>query len=326
MLHQVFYKLFMSCVVLASLSTSVRANELSDKSASLASLATLGGGAAKPSIDAPVRRGMLYRITYQGQSSYLFGTVHAGKDASFPLDPEVTRALASANKLVLELDTRNGEPIRRAVGKYGTYDSGDTISNHLSPQALRKLNKALDDAGITMTEVARFRPWMVANLLLGAQMAQRGFQRGQAVESYLLAAAQEQRKKVLQLENADYQLSLFTAMNDAQQESYLLENIADMDDGAAVKKSEDLMDAWANADSGKVDDLLRELSRGNTVSANFLVDTVLGKRNVLMARSIESIMRDNQTAFIGVGLLHLSGPNGLPTLLKQRGYAVEKMY
>jgi uncharacterized protein YbaP (TraB family) len=45
-----------------------------------------------------------------------------------------------------------------------------------------------------------------------------------------------------------------------------------------------------------------------------------------MASSIEAIMRDDQVAFVGVGLLHLIGSNGVPQLLRQRGYEVEQVF
>ncbi|MNY64023.1 TraB family protein [compost metagenome] len=54
--------------------------------------------------------------------------------------------------------------------------------------------------------------------------------------------------------------------------------------------------------------------------------TLLGKRNPEMAASIENIMKADQTAFVGVGLLHLLGAQGVPELLRQRGYQVEQIY
>lgn len=272
------------------------------------------------------RRGMLYRVTSHGKTSYLFGTVHAGSAASSALEPEVARALASSSNLVLELDIRNNAPIRAAMDKHGVYAPGDSIRNHLSLPAYRKLITALNEAGMNFSDVASYKPWVVAQLLAGAQMSLKGYQRGQAVEYYLLAAAQQQKKKVLQLESADYQLSLFNTMDDDKQESYLLENISDLKNGNAIRQSESLIDAWNHADAAKVDAIMDEISASNTVSSNFMTDTILGKRNVLMVASIENIIKDNKAAFIGIGLLHLTGPNGLPQLLRNRGYDVEKVY
>jgi len=53
---------------------------------------------------------------------------------------------------------------------------------------------------------------------------------------------------------------------------------------------------------------------------------LLGKRNPEMVANIERIMQQDQVAFVGVGLLHLVGDDGLPQLLKRRGYQVEQLY
>jgi uncharacterized protein YbaP (TraB family) len=45
-----------------------------------------------------------------------------------------------------------------------------------------------------------------------------------------------------------------------------------------------------------------------------------------MAAAIEHIMHDTPVSFVGVGLLHLLGKQGLPQLLRQRGYQVERVY
>jgi uncharacterized protein YbaP (TraB family) len=45
-----------------------------------------------------------------------------------------------------------------------------------------------------------------------------------------------------------------------------------------------------------------------------------------MADHIERLMREDSVTFVGVGLLHLLGANGLPQLLAQRGYLVERVY
>jgi len=277
-------------------------------------------------LDLVPRRGTLYRVRHGGKTSYLFGTIHVGKQDFFPLEPEVTRALADSSALVIELDIRDSAPFQLALDKHGSYPAGDTIVQHLKPDTLNQLVSALGRAGISLHTVERYKPWLVANLLVGAELERHGFERSHAVEYFLLDLAKKQDKAVRELESADYQLALFDSMNDAQQERYLRENLNDLDDGASLKKSEDLISAWSSADAPRIAAVLHELTTGDTVSAAFMQNMLLGKRNPEMASSIERIMRDDQVAFVGVGLLHLVGDQGLPQLLKQRGYEVEKLY
>ena len=289
------------------------------------SLEQAGGGALSLSADA-VNRGALYRVSHGGQTAYLFGTIHVGKQGAMPLAPQAARALLASKALVIELDIRQNEPFQLALARHGSYAEGDSIQRHLSPGTLRLLVQALSRAGLSLQSVERYKPWLLANMLVGQELDRHGFQRADAVEYVLLAAAQQQDKAVRELESAEYQLALFDTLDEAQQEQYLLENLADLAECNSLRKSQDLIDAWNSADGGRINAAWRTLTSGDTVSAGFMQRTLLGKRNPEMASSIERILQQDQVAFVGVGLLHLVGDNGLPQLLRQRGYEVEQVY
>jgi uncharacterized protein YbaP (TraB family) len=234
----------------------------------------VGAGTGAGLVEGAVQhRGQLYRVTHEGKTSYLFGTIHVGRDGIYPLDPVVSRALLDSKALVIELDIREDAAFQLALARHGRYADGDRIQNHLTPATLQKTVTALARAGYSLQSVQHYKPWLIANLLVGAELDLHGFQRSQAVEYALLAAAQKQEKTVRELESADYQLSLF-----------------------------------------------------DSLSAGFMNRVLLGKRNPEMAANIERIMQQDQVAFVGVGLLHLVGENGLPQLLKRRGYLVEQLY
>jgi uncharacterized protein YbaP (TraB family) len=285
----------------------------------------VGSGTAFKAAATP-RRGALYRVQHAGKTSYLFGTIHVGTQAFFPLEPEVTQALADSSALVLEIDVRASEPFQRAVAKYGHYPAGQSVRDHLSPLALDKLRAALAHAGLPLSAVEQCRPWLLANILVGTEIDKQGYQHSLGVESYLLSTASKQKKPLRELETADYQLSLFGTLSDAQQETYLLENIAEIDNGMAVRKSTGLIEAWSAADAPRIAALTEELTSGDSVSATFMEHTLLGQRNPQMAASIERIMDGGNTAFVGIGLLHLVGAHGVPALLRQHGYQVEQVY
>ncbi|CAN7515834.1 TraB/GumN family protein [Pseudoduganella sp. LjRoot289] len=285
-----------------------------------------GGAAAVVMEQAVPRRGALFKVRHDGRTSYLFGTVHAGKQGYYPLEPEVTRALADSNALVLELDVRANGEFQEALARHARYPQGDSIRNHLSPATLKLVEAALLKTGNTLDSMAQYKPWLVANFLVGAEIERHGYARSNGVEQFLLKAAVQQRKPLRELESADYQLGLFSAMDDAQQETYLLENMAELASGVSLQKTASLIDAWSKADAPGINAAWQSMVSGDSVSAAFMDRTLLGKRNPEMAASIENIMKADQTAFVGVGLLHLLGEQGVPELLRQRGYQVEQIY
>lgn len=283
-------------------------------------------GAIAAAVEHAPRRGALYKVQHDGRTSYLFGTVHAGKQTFFPLEPQVTRALADSNALVLELDVRASEPFQQALAAHGRYPQGENIRQHLSGDTLALLQQALARAGMSLDKLEQYRPWLLANLLVGAEIERNGYVRSHGVEQFLLKTAALQSKPLRELESADYQLGLFASMNDAQQESYLRENLAELASGAALEKTASLIDAWSRADASGINAAWQAMVSGGSVSAAFMARTLLGKRNPEMAASIETIMKADRTAFVGVGLLHLLGEQGVPELLRQRGYQVEQIY
>lgn len=272
------------------------------------------------------RRGQLYRITHDGKTSYLFGTIHVGKDGVYPLDPEVSRALLDSKTLVIELDIRQDAPFQKALARHGRYADGGLVQNHLTSATLNKMVQALAKAGMSLQSVQHYKPWLIANLLVGAELDSHGFERSQAVEYALLAAAQKQDKTVHELESAEYQLGLFDMLDPRQQEQYLLESMADLASGSSLKRSQALIDAWNSADAPGIKAAWQTATTGDSISAGFMQRVLLGKRNPEMAANIERIMQQDQVAFVGVGLLHLVGDDGLPQLLKRRGYQVEQLY
>lgn len=271
-------------------------------------------------------RGVLYRVSHHGNTSYLFGTVHVGQAAFYPLEPQVTRALSAADKLVLEVDIRDMATVQQALVRHGMYPDGQTIHQHLSATSLEKLKQALQVAGIPFEAVARMKPWMIANLLIVQSMARAGYPAEEGLELYFLSVAKKENKAVQSLETADYQLSLFNGLSDAQQEKYLQENLKQLADGSAIKKGLSLITAWQHADNKALEAALLEMQNEESTSAKFLQRVLLDERNPNMANKIESLLKNDKRTFVAVGALHLIGDKGVTALLQRRGYKVEKLY
>jgi uncharacterized protein YbaP (TraB family) len=271
-------------------------------------------------------QGGLYRVSGHGRVAYLFGTVHVGSRSLYPLAPEVSRALAVASRVVVEVDTRADAAFARAVERHGSYRAGDDLRHHLAPDTLAELTPVLHASGISVSSMARLKPWLVANIVLSMELERRGYRRSEGVEQVLLDEAHSRGAPVDELESADYQLALFDTMDDVEAERYLRETLRDLANGTALRRAQAVIDAWNSGDTGAQDALLQDATRGGSAVAEFTRRMLLGRRNPEMAEHIEQVMRKGSVTFVGVGLLHLLGANGLPQLLAQRGYLVEQVY
>jgi uncharacterized protein YbaP (TraB family) len=157
-------------------------------------------------------------------------------------------------------------------------------------------------------------------------LERQGYRRSQGVESALLAQAQRRGARVAQLESADFQLALFDSMYPVEAERYLRETLDGLLDGSIVRQARRAIDAWRSGDAAALDAVLREATAGGSETADFTRRKLLGQRNLYMADRIDRLMGEGGVLFVGVGLLHLLGDNGLPQLLAQRGYLVERVY
>lgn len=272
------------------------------------------------------RQGAFFKVSRAGQTSYLFGTIHVGAKSFYPLAPEVSEALAGANRLVVELDTRANDAFQQAVALHGSYPAGVHIRDHVSADTMARLTEALHAAGITVSSVSHLKPWLLANILMGLELERNGFERINGNEFVLLAQAQARGTAVAELESADYQLSLFDTLSDADSERYLRESLAELANGSSLRKAKATIAAWNSGDHAALEALIPDVVEAGTVMSDFTRRMLLAKRNPEMAARIESFMQDGKTTFIGVGVLHLLGADSLPRLLAQRGYQVERVY
>lgn len=279
---------------------------------------------------APVRarhQGGFYRISGHGRVAYLLGTIHVGQASFYPLAPEAQRVLAGADNLVVELDTGANEAFTQAVARHGRYPDGGDIRKRLAPETLARLSDALHAEGVSVASMAHLKPWLIANLLLSMRLEREGFRRSEGVEEQLLTQARRRGIKVVQLESADAQLALFDSMNDIESERYLRETLDGLADGSVLRKAGRIIEAWRTGEPAALDALLPEATAGGTTIADFTRRKLLGRRNADMAAHIDTLItHGGGVIFVGVGLLHLLGDNGLPALLAQRGYLVERVY
>jgi hypothetical protein len=57
----------------------------------------------------------------------------------------------------------------------GLYRTGDDITRHISAETAQRLRAALHVEGVSMASMARFKPWLVANLLLSMTLERQGY-------------------------------------------------------------------------------------------------------------------------------------------------------
>lgn len=271
-------------------------------------------------------QGTLYRVQAQGHTAYLFGTIHVGKPEFYPLEPQVTQAFAKAEVLAVEFDVSDSSTMQQAVFKYALYPNFGSVDHHIAPETLERLQKALATLNLPYEGMSHMKPWMLANVLLISSLEKQGYQSSLATDIYFINAAKEQHKSIVGLESADYQLGLFDKLPPKDQEAYLSDSLDDIESGTEARKNQELLDAWQHADEKAFDGLLAEARNDKTTSGRFFYRDLLQARNPAMANKIAQLVKGHDNGFVAVGLLHLVGKEGVPELLRKKGFTVERIY
>ena len=79
-----------------------------------------------------------------------------------------------------------------------------------------------------------------------------------------------------------------------------------------------MVTAWANGDQAKLDELIN----GDLDQFPKARKLLLDDRNLRWVPQIEAMLKEKHVFFITVGAGHLTGPKGVPALLRKAGYQV----
>jgi len=271
-------------------------------------------------------RGLFYEISRNGQTAYLFGTIHVGRADFFPLELVVTQALAQSSELVVELDATQGDKMQAAILRHAVLPDSRSLDTLLTPTLRKRLHTQLDALGIPRDSVQPFKPWMASLSLVMGSMQAYGFNPGYATDLYLIELARNLNKTIGELESIDYQLKLFDSIPPKEQLDFLDETLKSLEKGQMEGDTQALVDAWLASNAHALQQQSLKSMRESPRSARWMQQKLFTERNQLMAASIDRLLAEGHQPFVAIGALHLTGADGVPALLEKRGFRVKNLY
>jgi uncharacterized protein YbaP (TraB family) len=132
----------------------------------------------------------------------------------------------------------------------------------------------------------------------------------------------EGEKPIVPLETLASQFAIFDGLALSLQELMLKDALVRIDD--FQEHTQELIDAWTRGDEADLQRrLLQPLSEFPELDSFY--DAVFWKRNDSMTARLVEIAADGQTRFVVLGAGHMVGERGIPSLLAQRGFSVERV-
>jgi uncharacterized protein YbaP (TraB family) len=272
-------------------------------------------------------RGALFKVSANGHTMLLFGTMHVGLPEFYPLEPKIATALAAASTLALEIDPdQPPAAIAGAVAAHGLFAAG-SVGNGAMPAELKaRLEPLLEHAGIDPDAVTRYKPWLLATVLALADYAALGYRPELAVDTHLARQARAAKVRVIELESIEAQLALLERISGGDQWRFLDESVELIESGQQRLQARALVEAWRGADRAGLDAIALRVEQDETVSGRFMREIMLDERNGPLADKLTQLLARERNTVAAIGVLHLLGKRGVPELLRARGATVERVY
>lgn len=279
---------------------------------------------AQPPVKKKKYPSLLWEISGNGlkKSSYLFGTMHVSSKMAFHLADSFYIGLRNADMVALET---NPESWQEDMSKYDfdnrdndNYDFGYRYGGYMSSPddyfTISTLRFFKYDKKIERSLYSN--PSTINNLLYRSYGNESSdFEEDTYLDMYIYQCGKKWGKKVAGVEKYGESMKLMAeAYRDAAKDRNKRERSFDNEDGYSAGN---LQEAYRTGNL----DWLDSINRYNSFSSAF-DEKFLYRRNEIQANSIDSILKTNQSLFVGVGAAHLPGQRGVIEILRDRGYTV----
>jgi uncharacterized protein len=253
---------------------------------------------------------------------YLLGTFHAVKPGTSWRTEKIDAAFEASDEIWTEVDGMTDPETQRQIEamvlRHGL-DPQHPLSSKLSPADADRLKTLIKAYGLDAAATEMMRPWLVALTLGMAPAMGAGYDMEHGADYVLEAEARAAHKSQKGFETAEQQVMIFAGLSPEDELGFLLQSMRSPTDSKEIVDR--LADAWVKGDTEALDKLMLITMRAETPG---LYNAVFTQRNVAWSRQLATVMQSAGTSFVAVGAGHLIGDDGLPALLADLGFEVER--
>ena len=263
----------------------------------------------------------LWKVTSPTGTLYLQGSVHILKADNYPLPSSIEQAYVASEVLVLEVNMKemaSPETQQRIMSK-AMLPGAKTLQQELDVDTYEKLSAACIQTGLPIAALEKFKPWFSTMTLSLLKLQQMGFESQHGLDTYFYGKATADGKKVIGLENIDFQIDLFDSLAESNPNDFVTRALADLD---VIEKEIALLEkAWV---TGDIDTLGTLMSKSFEGYPEFYKTFVLD-RNDRWLKKLNDLLEKPKISMVVVGAGHLPGKGGLLELLEEKGYTLEQL-
>lgn len=264
--------------------------------------------------------GFLWRITKDGHSSWLYGTMHVSRPAWMFPGPRVSAALGHADTVALELDMLD-PAVTQEIQRQAALLRPEPL-----PAALQaRLRKQAEALCVPYAVLAREPAEMQLVELDMVFAAKDGLYPPFAMDGVLAALGHAEKKHVVSLETPDFQMNMLMMPNRADMLAYVSDGLDELESRRGRALFQRMAQSWAQSDYATMARFPEWCECLRTPIERKVMRRLLNQRNPNMAAKIDALHRKGARVFAAVGSLHMFGKVGLPALMREKGYTVERI-
>ena len=265
-------------------------------------------------------RGFLWSLRKDNRTSYLYGTIHAGKAEWMVPGPQVSRALMASSAVAMELDVTDPQVLKKVA------KDTQRRPNMALPAALQKrLAAAWAASCMDAAQLNAMAPEVAVLTLSLVPSAFEGLHATFGSEIVLAGLAPFLKKPVIGLETVEEQLAILLSKDKTQMARTVQTALNRLDGPNPPRQAKKIAAVWQDGDYEALANYTNWCDCNHTADDRKINKRLLDDRNGPMADKIDAIHTSGKTVFAAVGSLHMVGAKGLPLLLQQHGYQVERI-
>ncbi len=263
----------------------------------------------------------VWRISNGQSELFIGGTIHVLSHQDYPLPQEFDLAYSKADILVLETDlsVMAGVDAQQQLLMRLMYTDGRTLRDDVMKSTYKKLLNYVQSTGLLMEVVNQFKAPMVVIMLTVAELQRLGMA-DTGVDNYYFMKADQEGKRLDQLESVEQQVELIANMGKGHEDEMLLSTVDELQELPTVMAA--MKTAWR---TGNIKQLERLVILPMRQDFPALYQSLLVGRNNSWIPKIEIMLKTPEIELVLVGALHLAAAEGVIAQLIKRGYQVEKL-
>ncbi|MCL2044607.1 MAG: TraB/GumN family protein [Treponema sp.] len=261
----------------------------------------------------------VWRISRNGNTLYLGGSIHILREDDFPLPAEFDLAFSQSAALIIEADIEQMGKEESAAYLISNMllDRNQSLQTLLDTDVYAMLAAKVNEYGIPIESVSGFRPSMVITMLTMFQIQELGFTQ-QGIDPYYFQKARNENKPVHFLESVESQINMLVSMGEGYENEFVQYSLQDMNNTEMFLTT--IANDWRSGESASTEMSLKKMKE----EWPQMYKSLITDRHDAWMPLLEEYLDSGTTFFVVVGLAHMHGPDGLLRLLEDLGCTVER--